>query len=144
MEAKSSALSGACFETTRPDLNSTSSGRALYNGDLESAIACAISFSLACSAAAFTAGSTLAVDIEPAEIGASGRLVIPNRASTIEGGTPSTAAATSVITVWLPVSISCVPEPAKTRPFDSRRTTADAATPGKSCRRSPLQPAHRP
>src|SRR5690349_18979706 len=76
------------------------------------------------SAAAFTAGMTLAVVMDPPETGAGGRSESPSSARILPGGRPNTSAATWVIVVYVPVPMSCVALATLTEPSDSMRTLA--------------------
>ena len=69
------------------------------SGECGSPIASATSCRRAAAQAASTAEPTLSIVIEPAEIGASGRLVSPSSKRTRATGSPSASAATWAITV---------------------------------------------
>ena len=84
-------------------------------------------FSFTCSQAALTAGPTEAADCDPPETGALGRPESPSFTSISDRSMTSDCAATCCMTVYIPVPISCVPEPTKARPLGKKRATQLAA-----------------
>ena len=83
--------------------------------------------SRAAIAAACTAGPTLATVCDPPESGACGRCESPSATATRDGASPSSSAAICAITVYVPVPISCVPEPTQAVPSALICTVALAA-----------------
>jgi hypothetical protein len=74
------------------------------------------SFARSASHAARTAGPTLATVIDPPDTGACGRSLSPSSKRTRSRGKSSVSAAICVITVYVPVPRSCVPERTTTVP----------------------------
>src|SRR6478672_10420122 len=95
-------------ERNRPTVSTMFSLDILWNGEFLSLIAHWISLAMASSHAAFTAGVTLAVVIDPPETGAGGNRESPRDAVIRSVGMPSVSAAICVMVVYVPVPMSCV------------------------------------